>query len=118
MGEANPPNVANASYKERSLVGNLKAPKTSRNDRHWIKKVHGVIHLAHMHIHNQKCASCSKSPIIEPISGCIRIACSGMITSLLQVVNTLAASCELHAGLMQVVLSTCNKSTNINFQQV
>ena len=36
--------------------------------------------------------------ITKPISGCIRIACSGlMITSLLQVVNRLAASCELHA---------------------
>ncbi len=58
MGEANPPHVANASYKERSLVGNLKAPKTSRNDRHWIKKVHGVIHLAHMHIHNQLRTAC------------------------------------------------------------
>ena len=29
-----------------------------------------------------------------------------MITSLLQVVNRLAASCELRAGLMRVVLST------------
>ena len=29
-----------------------------------------------------------------------------MVTSLLQVVNKLAASCELHAGLMQVVSST------------
>ncbi len=33
-----------------------------------------------------------------------------MTTSLLQVVNRLAASCELHAGLMQVVSSTCSKS--------
>ena len=47
---------------------------------------------------SQKRASCSKSPIIKPISGCVRIACSGlMITSLLQVVNRLAAGCELHA---------------------
>ena len=30
-----------------------------------------------------------------------------------QVVNRLAASCELHAGLMQVVSSTCSKSANI-----
>ena len=55
-------------------------------------------------IHGQKRASCSKFPITKLIS---RNACSGlMITSLLQVVNKLAASCELHAGLMQVVLST------------
>jgi hypothetical protein len=41
-----------------------------------------------------------------------------MITSLLQVVNGLAASCELHAGLMQVFhqlaaslkISSCSKS--------
>ena len=54
-------------------------------------------------LHSQKRASCSKSAadllqvaIIKPISGCVRIACSGlMITSLLQVVNRLAASCEL-----------------------
>ena len=47
--------------------------------------------------------------IIKPISGCVRIACSGLIiSSLLQVVNRLAASCELQiwcklwtAGLMQ-----------------
>ena len=45
------------------------------------------------------------------ISRCFRIACSGlMITSLLQVVNRLAARCELHAGLMQVVLSNSSKS--------
>ncbi len=50
---------------------------------------------------SQKCTSCSKSPITKSISGCVRITCSGlMITSLLQVVNKLAASCELHAGLM------------------
>ncbi len=37
----------------------------------------------------------------QAISGCVRIACSGlMITSLLQVVNRLVASCELHADLM------------------
>ena len=41
-----------------------------------------------------------------------------MITSLLQVVNRLAASCELHAGLMQVVSSTCSESANIKLQQV
>ena len=54
-------------------------------------------------LHSQKRASCSKSAadllqlaIIKPISGCVRIACSGlMTTSLLQVVNRLAASCEL-----------------------
>ena len=41
----------------------------------------------------------------------VRIACSGlMITSLLKVVNRLAASCELHTGLMQVVSSTFSKS--------
>ena len=57
--------------------------------------------------------------ITKPISGCVRIACTGfMITSLLQVVNRLAASCELHAGLMQEVSSTCSKSANIKLQQV
>ena len=72
-----------------------------------------------MHIHSQKRASCSKSPITKPISGYVRIACSGlMITSLLQVVNRFAASCELHAGLTQVVSSTCSKSANIKLQQV
>ncbi len=35
-----------------------------------------------------------------------------MVTSLLQVVNRLAASCELYAGFMQVVSSTCSKSAN------
>ncbi len=44
-------------------------------------------------VHSQKRASCSKSAITKPISGCVRIACSGlMITSLLQVVNRFAAS--------------------------
>jgi hypothetical protein len=58
---------------------------------------------------------------MKPISECIHIAFSGLIvTSLLQVVNTLAASCKLHAGLMQVKLfhqvaaslqiSSCSKS--------
>ena len=70
-------------------------------------------------LHRQKRASCRKSPIAKPISGCVRIACSGlMITSLLQVANRLAASCELHAGLMQVVSSTYSKSANIKLQQV
>ena len=41
-----------------------------------------------------------------------------MITSLLQVVNRLAASCELRVGLMQVVSSTSSKSANIKLQQV
>ncbi len=55
-----------------------------------------------MLIHNQKRASYSKSAITKPKSGCVRIACSGLIiTSLLQVVNRLAASCELHSGLMK-----------------
>ena len=70
-------------------------------------------------LHSQKRASCSKSAITKPISGCVRIACSGlMMASLLQVVNRLAASCELHAGLMQVVSSTFSKSANIKLQQV
>ncbi len=70
-------------------------------------------------LHSQKRASCSQSAITKPISGCVRIACSGlMITSLLQVVNKLAATCELPAGLMQVVSLTCNKSANIKLQQV
>ncbi len=57
--------------------------------------------------------------ITKPISGCVHIACSGlMITSLLQVVNRLAASCELYAGLMQVDSSTSSKSANIRLQQV
>ncbi len=50
------------------------------------------------------------------ISGCIRIACYDvLITNRLQVVNRLVESCELHAGLMQVVssslqISSCSKS--------
>ena len=56
-------------------------------------------------IHSQKRASCSKSAadllqvaVIKPMSGCVRIACSSlMTTSLLQVVNRLAASCDLQA---------------------
>ncbi len=44
-----------------------------------------------------------------------RIACSSLIiTSLLQVVNRLAASCALHAGLMQVVSSTFAASVQIS----
>ena len=70
-------------------------------------------------IHSQKCTSCSKSVTTKPISGCIWIASLGlMTTSLLQVVNRLAASCKLHAGLMRVVSSTCTKSANIKLQQV
>ena len=43
-------------------------------------------------VHSQKRASCSKSAISKPISGWVRIACSGlMITSLLQVVKRVAA---------------------------
>ena len=72
------------------------------------------------YLHSQKRASCIKSAITKLIlSGCIRIACSGlMITSLLQVVNRLAAICKLRAGLMQVVSSTSSKSANIKLQQV
>ena len=74
---------------------------------------------AEPNLHSQKRASCSKSASTKPISGCVRFACSGlMITSLLQVVNRLAASCEPHAGLMQVVSSTYSKSANIKLQQV
>jgi hypothetical protein len=40
-----------------------------------------------------------------------------MITRLLQAVTRLAASCELQAGLMQVVSSTLRKSANIKLQQ-
>ena len=61
--------------------------------------------------HSQKRASCSKSVITKPISGRVCITCTGlMITSLL--------SCELHAGLMQVVSSTCSKSANMKLHQV
>ncbi len=70
-------------------------------------------------IHSQKRAGGSKSAITKPISGCVRIDCSGlMITSLLQVDNRLAASCKLHAGLMQVVSSTNSKSANIKLRHV
>jgi hypothetical protein len=38
---------------------------------------------------------CRLDAIIKPISGCVHIACSGLIiSSLLQVVNRLAASCD------------------------
>ena len=75
----------------------------------WDEKVSSLINRFYIQaslviLHSQKRASCSKSAISKPISGCVRIACYGlMITSLLQVVIRLAASCELHAGLMQVV---------------
>ena len=93
-------------------------------------------------IHSQKRASCSKSAadllqvaIIKPISGCVRIACSGlMTTSLLQVVNRLAASCELQTccklrteDLVQIVncrlaanceLQACCKLRTADLQQV
>ncbi len=64
-----------------------------------------VVAQVNLHVlHTQKRGICSKSVITKPISGCVSIACSSlMITSLLQVVNRLAASCEPHAGLMQVV---------------
>ena len=79
----------------------------------------GFANIFSLGIHSLKRASSRRSAITKPISGCVRIACSGsMITSLLQVVNRLAASCELYAGLMQVVSSTCSKSANINLQQV
>ena len=55
--------------------------------------------------------------VIKPISGCVRIACSGLLwcklsTSLLQV------DCQdfLSTSLMQIVL-TCSKSPNIKLQQ-
>ena len=58
--------------------------------------------------------------VIKPISGCVRIACSGwMITSLLQVVNRLAASSLsrlLSTSLMQVVSTTCSKAADIKLQ--
>ena len=67
-------------------------------------------------LQSQKRASCSKSAITKPISGCVRIACfSLMITSLLQVVYRLTASCELHADLFHQLaaslqISRCSKS--------
>ena len=94
------------------------------------------------HLHSQKRASCSKSAadllqvaIIKPISGCVRIACSGlMTTSLLQVVNRLAACCELQTcckwwtvGLLQIAncrlaagceLQACCKLRTAELQQV
>ena len=65
-----------------------------------LRAMHCIVVLM---LHSQKRASCSRSAadlmqlaIIKPISGCVRIACSGLIiSSLLQVVNRLAASCEL-----------------------
>ena len=67
-------------------------------------------------MHSQKRSSYSKSAVTKPISECVRITCSGlMITSLLQVVYRLAASCELHAG---IVSPTCSESANIKLHQV
>ena len=53
--------------------------------------------------------------VIKPISGCVHIACSGlMITSLLQ-----ADSREiLFTRLVQVVSTTCSKSANTKLYQV
>ncbi len=71
-----------------------------------------INNICYIFPHSQKHASCSKSAITKPISGCVRIAFSGlMITSLLQVVNRLAESCELHGGLIDA-------SCFINLQQV
>ncbi len=93
--------------------------KCSRVGVVFYKKLHMLGSKPVSSIPSQKRASCSKSVITKPISGCVHIACSGlMITNLLQVVNRLAASCELHAGLMQVVSSTCSKSEGITLQQV
>ena len=70
-------------------------------------------------LYTAKSGYCSKSGITKPVSGCVRIACFGlMITSLLQVVNRLTGNCELLASLMQIVSSTCSKSANIKLQQV
>ena len=65
---------------------------------------------------------CCRLAIIKPISGCVRIACSGlMTTSLLQVVNRLDASCELQtccklrtADLLQIV--NCRLAANCELQ--
>ena len=52
--------------------------------------------------------------VIKPISGCVRIACSGlMITSLLQVVNRLDASC-----LSRLFIHKLDASCFNNLQQV
>ncbi len=89
---------------KQRCVGKYQEPLVRRVDIDFFKLLKIVFLL---HVHSQKRASCSKSPTTKLISGCVRIACSGlMITSLLQVVNRLAASCELHACLMQVVSST------------
>ena len=53
----------------------------------------------------------------SPISGCVRIACSGlMITSLLQVVNRLAASIKPVNFLMKQLASSLHAVRNL--QQV
>ena len=72
------------------------------------------------HCSNPAVASCSKSArliclaVIKPISGCVRIACSGlMITSLLRVVNRLAAS-----WLSRLFIHKFDASFFNNLQQV
>jgi hypothetical protein len=74
------------------LVDNLQQAGKIRN----LQQVCGVSGC----VHSQKRASCSKSAadlmqlaIIKPISGCVRMACSGLIiSSLMQVVIRLDAS--------------------------
>ena len=73
------------------------------NSGNWVNNQYNFDHLAHV----------SKSiSVLE-----VQLGLVYNWSSLLQVVNRLAASCELHAGLMQVVSSTC-KSVNIKLQQV
>ena len=60
--------------------------------------------------------------VIKPISGCVHIACSGlMITSLLQVVNRLDAS-RFSALFIHKLDASCfnnfSKSVNIKLHQV
>ena len=60
----------------------------------------------------------------KPISGCVRMACDSLTTSLLQVVNRVVARCQqtcckliICTGLLQLVSTSCNKSANDKLRQ-
>ena len=96
--------------------------------RHHAGSVHCLFPIVTSLGRSQKRVSCSKSAaglllaVIKPISGCVGIACSGlMVTSLLQVVNRLAASwlSKLFIHKLEASCSTTrSKPANIKTQQV
>ena len=61
--------------------------------------------------------SCNRFVINKSISGCVRMACDGLLTTrLLQAVNRLVASC-LSRLVVHRLAASCNKSANDKLQQ-